>query len=247
MMEAEVITLGYLSDASARQLWDIYLETSDSYLREMKSDAKENLFRKVHSVCRGNIPDMKRMVRALELGNNADFELALARTIFAPNVISPLISGLYEKPPEKLSVEENAQLAVLQALLGTENSFLSITSLPLDYIPAMNRLLKDNVLSVFYETALPYDTQQRSTGPLMNDGPFPILTFNSIFARLLLEEKAAKRMATEQEKAAKRMATDQENILKRMATEQENILKRMAMEQENINRKYAYKVFQRKK
>ena len=198
MREAEVISLGYFSKESSRIIWDSFIKSSvNPKLFGMTSEDQTVLFESVHSICRGHIPDMRRMIVALQTATAPNFENALAQAIAAPGVIFKETSDLYNKSPGQLSSEERSKLRVLRALFNAKDAFLSMNSLPVENLPAMESLLKENVLSVFYAPAVPYDSSFNHTDPQSYSGPFPIITFSSVFIRLRLIEESKKRLEIE--------------------------------------------------
>ena len=198
MSEAEVIVLGYLSQESAKKLWENYIQ--NSRLREMPLESRDALFQSVHEVCRGNIADMMRLFSNIEKQPSVDFEAALQRTIIAPNVISRPVFDLYDKTEKLLSPEEISQLALLNILMNTTDSFVSTSGFSAELLEAMKSLLEENVLSVCYDIPLSYNDDGQNTCPQQSHGPFPVITFSSVFTRLRIEQKLTEILELEQKR-----------------------------------------------
>jgi len=109
LAEAEVMTLSYLSEPSARFLWDSYINSSThSSLTKLSKLQKDELFKSVHGICAGNIADMLRMKFALECSPN--FERAKADLV--ANAATTRLSAfqLYDQSFESLSDEDRNKL-----------------------------------------------------------------------------------------------------------------------------------------
>ena len=222
LAEAEVMTLSYLSEPSARFLWDSYMNSSThSSLAKLSKHQKDELFKSVHGICEGNIADMLRMKFALESSPN--FERAKAYLVANATATRPSAFQLYDKSCESLSDEDRNKLRLLKLFLTSTDGYVSLSSIPSEYQPLVKIWIKENFLSIFIGNLIPIDDQGTVIGPQARDKKFffPAVAFRSVFMRLYIQESSANRLQIENEVNARRLKDEYEVNARRLKVENE--------------------------
>lgn len=198
LAETEVMTLSYLSEPSARFLWDSHIHSSPhSSLAKLSKLQKDELFKSVHGICAGNIADMNLIKFALESSPN--FERVKADLV--ANAATSRLSAfqLYDRSFESLSDEDRDKLRLLKLFLTSTDGYVSLSSIPPEYLPLVKIWIKENFLSTFIGNLIPIDDQGTVIGPQARDKKFffPAVAIRSVFMRLYLQESSANRLQIE--------------------------------------------------
>jgi hypothetical protein len=192
MSEAEVLTLGYLSQTSSKILWYKMIDNSPSPALKSKSEKeKSELFDSAHLICKGNIRDMKTLMSLLEEVPCIDTVLALKK--------DPAVNQLFGKAFEDLTNAEKTRLAILQRIIKSSDGFLSVSSFSGDERTAMESLLKENILSIFIVSTMVTDDISNTYSPPLSRS-YPLVNISSNLMRIEIENMAALKFEEERKK-----------------------------------------------
>ena len=149
--EATFLTLGNLDDSDAKLFWSGLSKGTDF----------EKDFTRIHSICRGNIINMQKLISIIK--EQLDLETGILLFFESPEFDRYRdIMNKAVNTSDELSLK---QMELLNLILASENSELSVSSIPQDLQLIYEDLLKRNILACY--RTLPIGHKNKTEHPVV--------------------------------------------------------------------------------